>query len=182
MLSLDEENIRKWYRIITNYKNSSRSDLTRYCEEIGIRVQQFSDMNGRFFYKQHSNPELYAELLYHSQQLKSGTDKISQYCKKHNVDQRYLAAMNTHLKYKEIAERMDLHKELPMNFIPIKPIRSKSPAKLPNIPQKIEDDVVELLDKQNDIELTISAGIKVCISPNVSSMKIIRIIELLKDL
>jgi hypothetical protein len=40
----------------------------------------------------------------------------------------------------------------------------------------------EVVEKQNDIEIIISKGVKVSISPNIDSMKIIKIIELLKDL
>lgn len=40
----------------------------------------------------------------------------------------------------------------------------------------------EFVEKQNDIELIITKGVKVIISPNIDSMKIIKIIELLKDL
>ena len=40
----------------------------------------------------------------------------------------------------------------------------------------------EVLRKQNDIELTISVGVKVVVAPEVGADKLVRIIELLKDL
>jgi hypothetical protein len=40
----------------------------------------------------------------------------------------------------------------------------------------------DVIEAQNDIEITITKGVRVLISPSLESMKIIKIIELLKDL
>ena len=40
----------------------------------------------------------------------------------------------------------------------------------------------EVLKEKNDVELIISKGVKVVVSPEVGADKLIRIIELLKDL
>ncbi|HEY1645922.1 MAG TPA: hypothetical protein VGF75_06165, partial [Candidatus Saccharimonadales bacterium] len=100
----------------------------------------------------------------------------SKFVKSHDIDIKTLSTLATHLNYIDaIAEMKDKKEPKSMQFIQVP--QKLIPSDYPSSP--IEPEVVK---KQNDIELMISAGVKVVVAPEVGADKLIRIIELLKDL
>lgn len=103
-----------------------------------------------------------------------------------------LDRMKRHLYYKKIIENRDNLSELqiepepvkvdePMGFIKISS-NVPTPVAAEPIQAPVEAPVAEIIPSKNDIEIVIAQGVKVIISPSVDSMKIIKIIDLLKDL
>lgn len=173
MIKKDHDEIWYWFQKIEEYKSSGMKPK-EYCTEYEIDYKKFSNMMYRIEYKKHSHPDEYQKLLPMTRKYMSSGAPASKFAKAHDIDIRILSEMVTHLGYTDIIESMKESKEeLPMKFIEV-PMISMSNGGSP-IPH-------EVVEKQNDIEIIISKGVKVSISPNIDSMKIIKIIELLKDL
>lgn len=98
--------------------------------------------------------------------------RASQFCKEHNFDIKALSPLVTHLNYLDVIQLMQDKQESAPMFIQVPSIQTQAPV--------VHEP--EVLRKQNDIELTISVGVKVVVAPEVGADKLVRIIELLKDL
>lgn len=96
----------------------------------------------------------------------------SQFCKEHNFDIKVLSPLVTHLNYLDVIQLMQDKQESAPMFIQVPSTQTQAPV--------VHEP--EVLRKQNDIELTISVGVKVVVAPEVGADKLVRIIELLKDL
>jgi len=178
-LKLTDEEIWKWYQIILDQKTSSMSGV-QYCKKNGIFYKTFSNTKHRMFSYKHSRPKEYEEYKEWSRLLSEGELQLTDFCRKHKIDRIKLIEMNTHLNYQEILERLKKEKgemeEPQMSFVQVKAPQSFLTTQSPPIQEP------ELVEAQNDIEITITKGVKVMISPQVDSTKIIKIIQLLKDL
>lgn len=98
----------------------------------------------------------------------------TEFSKIHKIALKDLSEACTHIRYLEIIDRLKAEREQkPMEFIQVPTI---------NFPMPTAHPQQEVLKKQNDIELMISAGVKVVVAPEVGADKLVRIIELLKDL
>lgn len=144
----------------------------KYCEKYDVDYNKFCNMRYRLVYKR-DQPELYAKLVsIRRKQLESGAPS-AELAKAHGIKACHLSEIGTHLGYLDLLEEIKLEKEpSPMKFIHVPSVNLPFPT-----PQEHE-----VLEQKNDLEISISKGIKVTIAPNIDSMKIIKIIELLKDL
>lgn len=174
MIKHNEEEIWTWYQHIEDWKASGLPQK-RFSEQNGLSYIKFCNMVFRIIYKSKSDPKLYATLVKHGRAyLESGTKLSSKYAKEHGVRPVHLGEIITHLNYLDAIGRMKLEKESQMNFIQIPHAKAVTlPAILPE---------PELIEKQNDLEIMIAKGVRVIIAPNIEPMKVIKIIELLKDL
>ncbi len=152
---------------------------TEYCSMHNINYTKFCNMFYRLEYKSKNNPELYAQLVPLAREYKNSGKVISVFAKEHKISKQHLQEMCTHLRYLDAVEEMKHKEPSKMTFFEI-PI--KSYADVPPLPAQLPAPTADIIEPQNDIEITITKGVKVCISPNIDSMKIIKIIELLKDL
>lgn len=173
-----DEEIWYWYEKIEDYRKSGLP-ATLYCRSNNLDSKKFNNMRITIEYIKYSKPKIYEEYLPAARKyLESGGD-INLICAEYNVDKYHLGNMTTHLRYLEVIEKMKKVKgeteSKPMSFIQVPP---KSSVKV-YTETPVEPEVVE---KQNELEIMITKGVKVSISPNIHSMKIIKIIELLKDL
>jgi len=144
-----------------------------YCDRHKIKYKDFTNKRYRILYKVKSNPKQYAIDTIIARKYMSSGQPAREFAKDNGIDFRILGQLVTHLGYLDIIERLKKEKHQPeetMNFIQV-----------PSF-QKIQPVEQEALEKKNDIELTISSGVKVIVSPEVSSEKLIKIIEFLKDL
>lgn len=167
-LAENKEEVIKWYLHIQAHGKSGLNG-PEYCRQNGLKYKDFSNKSFRINYKK-NRPEQYAECVDMVNKFEESGLTRCQFSIKYKVSKSVLSETITHLRCKEIIEEY-LSKEEPMKLIQITP--KIVPCKQP------EPEVVE---KQNDIEIQITKGVKVSISPNIDSMKIIKIIELLKDL
>lgn len=175
MIKKDHDEIWYWYQKIEEYKSSGMKQK-EYCEHYEVEYKKFCNMIYRIEYRRTSHPEEYQKNLLIARKYMASGAPASKFAKANDIDIRVLSEMVTHLGYADIIESMKTKKEeKPMRFIemPMIPM-SNGGSHIPT-----EHEVVE---KQNDIEIIITKGVKVSISPNIDSMKIIKIIELLKDL
>lgn len=172
MIKNSDEEIWTWYQHIEKWKESGLPQK-RFAEQEGISYNKLSNMLFRIVYKSRSDPKLYETLVKHGRAyLASGSKFSSKYARECNIRPANLGEIITHLNYLDIIERKKAEMESQMNFIQVPTINLPMPT-----PQE-----PEVIEKQNDIELMITKGVRVLISPNIEPMKIIKIIELLKDL
>lgn len=177
-----DDEIFYWYEQLQKFK-SQYLPPKQFCEEYGLHYKTFVNKRHRIDFMQGSKKELYQETKILFDEYKKSKLSLNNFSELKNIDGRRLKEFATHYNYLQAIERVKKSKEKTgMTFIEIP--RTNLAEAIPRPP--IEIDKIEapqvLLEKQNDIELNITKGVKVLISPNVDSMKIIKIIELLKDL
>lgn len=172
MIKKDHDEIWYWYQKIEEFKTAGMPQK-EYCDEYEIDYKKFCNMRYRIEYNSQSHPDLYPTLVKVARKYMASGAPASKFAKANDVDVRILSEMVTHLGYLDIIEGIKLDKEeKPMKFVQIQ--------HQGNLQSPVPD--AEIMEKQNDLEIIISKGVKVSISPNIDSMKIIKIIELLKDL
>lgn len=159
--------------------------LSKYCKENALPLRKMQNFHQRIVYKKYCNPQQYQQELAWYHDFKKSEMTISQYCKKFNINAKKVSQMQTHMKYLDIINKHTGETEhsdnnMPITFNKINPRHIASAQGAQPRPLMVSEP--ELIQKQNDIELVITKGIKVLVSPQVDSMKIIKIIELLKDL
>lgn len=182
-LRLPDDEIWKWYQIIKDQKKSGLAGM-KYCKQHNIDYKKFANQRFRMFNIKDARPGEYKDMRKWSEKFLDSETPLTQFCRDNDVDRVKLMEMNTHVQYERVLARLKTEKgdetkeeEKPnMNFVQLKnPTTPKT-----FLAQPVQEH--ELVEAQNDIELKITKGVKVLISPQVDSMKIIKIIELLKDL
>ncbi len=175
MIKKDHDEIWYWYQKIQEFHELGLAQK-EYCDAHEVDYKKFCNMYYRIDYKRTRDPELYAKLVATTRKYIASGAPASKFARANDIHPRILSECVTHLGYLDIIESMRQSKEeKPMQFIQVPTVQGALAR--PNM--EPEHEVVE---KQNDIEIIISKGVKVSISPNIDSMKIIKIIELLKDL
>lgn len=172
-IKADPENVWFWYQHAMAHKQTTLSRM-KYCKKHNIEFKKFANMCQRIIYKSLGDPKEYAELCAIGRAYMNSNMMRADFVKKNDVEVNTLQEIVTHLRYQDIIAKVRQEKEGQMNFIqvPCNLVQSDYPAP----PEG------EIVVPQNDLEISITQGVKVCISPNIDSMKIMKIIELLKDL
>ena len=169
----DREDIWNWYQIILKYQ---AQDLPpkKFCEANGLEYKQFCNKLFRIIWKRDREPELYKKCLPLTRKFMEGDMPPHKFVKIHDISLKLLSEMATHLRYNDIIDEMRAIKEPEsMKFVQVPTM---------NLPMPTPEPQQEILKKQNDLELIISKGVRVVVAPEVGADKLIRIIELLKDL
>ena len=157
-----------WYETMEKFEDSGMTQK-EFCNKYKIDYKAFCNLRYRMIYKRDTNPELYAKLYSIGRKYMKSGDLPSKFAKDHEIGIRLLSEISTHIGYLDLIAEIKAEKEAsPMKFVQIQHQEPLQHA--------------EVMEKQNDIEIIITKGVKVSISPNIDSMKIIKIIELLKDL
>lgn len=150
--------------------------LKRFCAKYGYDYGRQCNFRYRYYFKKENDPEFYKLLLEkvtHFNELKKKEKGLSivNFIRQHypGGSPNHISDMVTHLKY---VERIKKLTEKPMQFIAVQPKKE--------LVTRVDEP--EVLAPHNEIELKVSQGVRVMVSPNVDSMKIIKIIELLKEL
>lgn len=157
-----------------------------FCAQKNIPIGKFYNFIFRYDYKK-SNPKIYNQLLEklnHYKELHAKTnitclDFTKKYCPE--IKPTILLDMQAHLNVLSKIESFKLNPPIINNvddFQFIKLPSQKSPTPI----VVLQEQKQEVLSPKNDVTLTIKQGITVTISPNIAGEKIIKIIELLKDL
>ncbi len=192
-----DDDIWFWY---SHHENIKKLNIgtAGYCRRFQIEYKKLINFKYRLVFKSESNPVEYERLILEAQKFKeSGLSKMT-YCKTFGVVRFDLDDTVRHLRYKNKIDKLSKENAL-INFVepPPAPMKNKEQkmtfkkiamGEIP-LPFVKEQEMIpaniampEVLEKQNDIEITITKGVKVCIEPGIDSMKILKIIELLKDL
>lgn len=170
-----DEEIWKWYQHLEKC-NSTGSTIHQYCRDNNLDIKEYYFFSRRIKYIKDSKPVLYMKLIESLQEFESTDMTLKDYAKTKNIKKWHLEEVRVHLCFLESIERMKNNSpEQKMTFI-------KAPTIIAKTKEETPPSDGEVIVKQNDIEINISKGVKVCIAPNVESIKIIKIIELLKDL
>jgi hypothetical protein len=148
----------------------------------------------RIVYISNTEPETYKKWVDYAIAYKKSSDSLENFCKIHNIPSKKLSFVGTHLNYLDIIEKMK-KKMLPKESVPsemsfveipcgaIKQPLIQPPSLIAEVHgYKVVSEIPEVIESKNDIEITINKGVKVIIAPNIDPLKIIKIIELLKDL
>jgi len=211
MIKLSHDEIWYWYCAIQQQLDSGEG-IKCFCEQRGIEYKKFSNMSFRILYKKFTDPMRHKKLLDLARQCSSTGGKLQTFARDHHISYKHLTETITHLNYLAIIEKIKREREpLPLfpivsprygstreNVDPVMTFHQVSGQGTPRpkidikVPLDEYDDYIEpqqqlapqaeVIEPRNDIELSIAQGIKVLVSPNIDSMKIIKIIELLKDL
>jgi hypothetical protein len=165
------------YDHVTNAKTSGVRD-TQYCQIHLLSLNSFNAFKRKLELYNYYDKDRYDELCalvrdYMADLRISKQDFISNY----DISEHELHEFQPHINYLKILEENRRPPEKTVSFIEITPAQPRIPA-----PVKIDYPESEVIHQQNDIQISITQGIKVLVSPSIDSMKIIKIIELLKDL
>ncbi len=172
MIKRSDEEIWYWYERIEEMKKSGFG-IKPWCDKNDVDYKIMSNMIFRLCWKSRTDLKTYEKIVPITRKFMESGAPMSKFCRAHGVDIKLVKECATHLNYLDILYKIKAQKEQsPMNFVQIPTI---------NLPMPTQQEH-EVLEKQNDLEITITKGVKVSISPNIDSMKIIKIIELLKDL
>jgi hypothetical protein len=169
-----KEEVWYWYEMMETYQKSGLIQ-TAFCKENNLDYKVFCNMRFRIIYKRDTEPKLYQKLMSIGREYMSlGYAKGSaEFAKKHGVNPRHLSEVATHIGYLDIIEEIKAEREPEqMKFVQVQ--------HQGNLRAPVQE--AEVVEKQNDLEIIIAKGVKVSISPNIDTMKVIKIIELLKDL
>jgi hypothetical protein len=186
MITKKPAEIWAWYLKIQDFHASGMRPMP-YCEKHNISYRAFRNMMYRIEYKKHTHPEFYEKFLTIFKQFKESGMTIPKFAKENNIDPKVLRDFKWHLNHLEVIEKYKAKQEdNQMSFFEVPqlpppiglPLEPSWNSVIP-IPMPLEP--VEVGGK-NDLEIIISKGVRVILSPNIDAISIIKIIELLKDL
>ena len=168
------EKAREWCRHILAQQESNLK-IIDYCQKHGLNSKIFQNIRYLIKFGSNLDPDEYARICKIGQDYLQSSRKRREFAIENGIKENRLILIIMHLQYKDIISNLTKPQEDTMKFIKV---NHKS---TPSLDMAIAPES-EILPSKNDIEISITQGVKVCISPNVDSMKIIKIIELLKDL
>lgn len=169
MIRRSHDEIKYWNIKIEEFHRTGMSPRD-YCREYQVDPAKFAMMRQRIEFISVTQPERYKAAIPIVREFMKSYIKPSDFVQTHDIDIGLLCNMATHLRYRDIIEEAK-----PMEFIQVPTI----PMTKGGSPVPVEPEVVK---PQNPVELIISSGVKVVVAPEVGADKLIRIIELLKDL
>ncbi len=172
---IPDKELWKWYILLEKHRTYGGT-IAMFCADNGVSPKNFWNARYRIEYKFYSDPVYYAKLLPIAELYTKETNGIRVCAVNNDVPAGDLRSMVYHLNTLERIERLKLKYGTSSNLI-------EKPMDFFQVPRpEYQEPTSELLVKRNDIELNISIGVKVVVSPEISSEKLIKIIELLKDL
>lgn len=177
-MSKKDQDVYDWYQHCVAMKREEARP-SEYAKAHNLSVKSLCNYSYRFFYTRFKdNPEEFERLKALCEKYQNRPMGMTRgtFCKENDVKESIFADVIQHVSVMKTVERvqnkLDQEKEKPMGFVKI-----DAPVQKKEQPQEVE--VVEPL---NDIELKACDGVKVIISPQIESSKIMKIIELLKEL
>lgn len=174
---VDLDHFWKMYNHVQECKEVGKGS-TKYCRENGITQGCLLAFKRKLELYDHYDKNRYKELLALGRKYTSDrTISKQEFLANNNISEAELHEFYRHIAYLNILQAKQKSEETQISFMEI-----TAPEKSAPFSVKVDYPASEVLPQQNDLEISITQGIKVCIAPNIDSMKIIKIIELLKDL
>jgi hypothetical protein len=167
----------KLYQWLLKFKES-KVYLKEFCE---INNLNFTDMNNfKYIYdfSRKNKPGYMEKINPIIEEYRITRQPLGSLALKYGIDKKEIAIYARHLNYLNTIEEYksgQLPKEISMDFVKVK----SNTQEIASVEIKNEPEFVE---KQNDLEIIISKGIKVCISPAIEPLNVIKIIELLRTI
>ncbi len=173
---LSEDRIWYWYEWIEKFHESDMKP-SKFCKKHNLKYTEFMNRYNRMIYKSRSDPELHARLAEVARKYSQSNLSAKEFASDplNDISQITLGQIVTHLNYVARIDKIKKKRGFKMKFIEL-------PQLTPSLQVIEAEKIAPPLKKRNDIELIISSGIKVVVSPEVESQILIQIIELLKDL
>ena len=175
-LKLSDDEIWKWYEIIEAQKKSTLS-IIKFCANYELDYKKFTNMKYRIVYTSYVRPDEYALSTRLAREFINGSMNLTDFCRINKINRSLICEAQTHIHYLDALERLKLERGevQPMKFVQINKSISEPNHQAPS-------SEPEVIEPKNDIEIAITKGVRVIISAQIAVPKIIRIIELLKDL
>lgn len=192
MLVATNDEIKFWYEHCQNQQNSL-STLLEYSREFNLDSKLLSNWKQRFnpWHSKYANEKKREQDLY---ELYRATNPVrSKFCAKHNLPVHRLSIISAHYGYMDRLKEIyvdELYEPFNQEDYMDEPDAPPEPQPMKFITRQEQQPIIpistapeaEVIEEQNDIELTITKGVKVILTPDFPALKIIKIIELLKDL
>lgn len=179
--TINREEVWKWYLIVEDWKKSDLKQ-TQYCEKNNIPYRLFKNMYYRIEFRKRTDPREYERLLPIGREAMASPKSTAAFSRKVGIDRVVMNTVIMHLRWLDVIEEIKAEKGEQKEQI-VEEIKFIQVTPKTNIdPVLQEQQEAEVIEPQNDIEISICKGVKVSIAPNIDAMKIIKIIELLKDL
>lgn len=191
-MEIRTNNISKWLEIFHLFENAGLPPI-KFCEINNINYKSFSNFKYRVQGPNFNDPEQYDRNIQLAIKWRSSGIPKADFARRHNLNPNKFADIFAHMKvkshYEEYKNKMDEieinnnREQDSMEFIKISPGENKQSAiERTSVLPVSKSTETEVLEPRNNIELSITQGVKVIVSPEFPSEKIIKIIELLKDL
>jgi len=173
---LTDDEIMHWYNHLLDWKTTNVSGKI-YAERHNLNHKKLGNMGKALLSCSYTNPKKYQKLISLGKEYLNGNEPLKDFCKKHQIEETVITNIATHIKYlariKEIMNKSEPVEPEPMSFIQVPKTTKMSEPTSPE---------AEVVEKKNDIELIVDRNVKVILSPQIASEKIIKIIEFLKEL
>lgn len=174
------------WEIYLKTEDQKKSGLSgaEYCRKHNMDYKQFVNDLYKVDFIRFSKPEQYNCLMDLVEKYHQSEESRTDFIKRNNIKQSHFIVALTHKKYLDVIERMKNQQvdqeEKQMTFIPLRnePLKQAIVSETTRTPEPEP----EVLEAKNSVELIIDKGVRVIVSPEVPPMKLIKIIELLKDL
>lgn len=157
--------------------------IGEFCKKYNLNKKKFYTFGYKLFLDE-KKPEKYKEWLNIFKKYDSSVLTQSQFCKQNNYSYPFFMIFISHIHMNErlkiLKKEMELESNNPKDELIFVEVAQEGII-IPDVRYQ-NSPAADLIESKNDIEIQISKGVKVSISPNIENMKIIKIIELLKDL
>jgi len=161
-----------WYNHV---QEQIKSGLTapEYAVKNNLPMNSFKNAKSIITLGDNRNSKANRRLIKLAEEFQNCSMTLEGFAKLHDVNPKQIKRAQTYLNYQAIIAEHTGSPKQPMEFkqitVPAATVRIIAPEP-------------EVIEPKNGIDLIIAKGIKVSISPNIDSIKIIKIIELLKDI
>lgn len=176
MIREDKKVIFFWYEHIDAMKKACLKPRV-YCKLYNLDFKKCLKMIHRIDYLKYKDKDRYDEILPLGHEFINSSLTTKEFSAKTGLSPDQVKSVSLHIKYNQIITKMINKKNNDGNSHSMKFVQVQHQG---NLQEPTKN--AEVIEKQNDLEIIIAKGVKVSISPNIDTMKVIKIIELLKDL
>ena len=169
--SLDKKDIIKWNGILRDWQESKLSKK-EYCKQNKLAIVKFQR---RFCWllEMKNKPELVEKYLPYIEEYKRSDLNIKKFTKLKGISEYDFTNVKNHILCMEILKEESKSK---MNFIQVPALPKESP-------KIIEQDIKPIIEiNKPPLEISFNHDIKVILPNNINTEKLVKIVELLKDL
>lgn len=156
---ISEDEFWEWYLVLEGWKKSNLN-IFQYSRTKGIEKNKLYNMNYVINYHANHEPEKFEEYKEIARKYLLSGMSAREAVDAYGINRNVLIKTSLYIRYQEIIEKKLKGEEGVMKFIAVPKVFEPENAPAPTH----EPDV---LKKQNDVELIISSGVKVVVSPEV---------------
>lgn len=192
MLRVSDKDVWEYY---CHHQKMIKEELTikQCCDKYKIHLGRFISFVTRYRFKKLCDPTYHKVLVDAVRDMQKQYKGTVIYARENNLNYDHLAAAQTHVMYVDKIEELkikhgykleEVYEKSKYKLVDAITIDEQKPQKMNFLqvnPQKNIQEV-EVIHPKNDVEIIISKGVRVIISPNIEPLTMIKIIELLKEI